>query len=56
MLLLILLPMEVDAVTQEKSYKKNIIEALSSGSSKMILTLLTKVIIFYVGLITIYIK
>ena len=53
---LILLPTEVDTVIQEKSCKKNMVRALGSGGGKVILTLLTKVIIFYMELITIHIK
>lgn len=54
--MLILLLKEVDAVTQKKSYKKNIIKAFSSGGSKMIFTLLIKAITFYVGLTIIHIR
>ena len=53
---LILLPIEVNAIVQEKNCKKNTVRALSSVRSKVILTLLTKVITFYIGLTTIYIK
>lgn len=54
MLLLILLQTEVEAIVQEKSYKKNTVRALGSNSSKMILTLLTEVITFYERLTTIH--
>ena len=53
---LILLLTEVEAVAQEKCYKKNTVGALGSGGGKIILTLLTEVKIFYVGLTTIHIK
>ena len=56
MLLLILLLTEADAVMQEKCCKKNIVEAVGSGSSKVILTLLAEVIAFYVGLTTIDVR
>ena len=55
MLLLILLPVEVDAITQEKSCKKNTIGAFGFSGGKVILIILTKIITFYVGLITIHI-
>ena len=54
--LLVLLPTEVDAVTQERCCKKNAIEALSSGGSKVILALMVEVIAFHVGLTTIDVK
>ena len=41
---------------QEKSYKKNMVKAFSFDSSKVIFILLTKVITFYMGFITIYIR
>ena len=53
---LVLLPTEVDAVIQEECYKRNAVGALGSGNGKVILTLLAKVIAFYVGLITIDIR
>ena len=56
MFLLILLQTEVDAVMQERCCKENMVGALSSGGSKMILTLLAKVIVFHVGLITIDVR
>ena len=52
---LILLPMEVNAVMQEKNCKKNAIRALGSDGSKMIFILLAEVIAFYVKLTIIYI-
>ena len=56
MFLLILLPTEVDAVTNQRCYKKNTVRAFGSGGDKMILTLLAKVIIFYMGLTTMHIR
>ena len=56
MLPLELLPMEVNAVAQKKSYKKNKVEAFGSGNGKTILTLLIKSITFYVELIIIYVR
>ena len=43
-------------VTKERFYKKNTVGALGSGSGKVILTLLAKVIAFYVELTTINVK
>ena len=56
MFLLVLLQMEVDVVTKERSCKKNMGGAFSSGGSKVILTLLTEVIIFYIRLIMIHVR
>ena len=56
MLPLLLLPTKVDAVTQERCCKGNAIRALGSGSGKVILTLLAKVIAFHVGLTTINVR
>ena len=53
---LVLLPTEVDAVTQEGCCKKNTVEALDPNRSKVILTLLAEVIVFYVGLTTIDVR
>ena len=50
---LVLLPTEVYAVTQERCCKGNTVEALSPDGSKVILTLLTEVITFYVEFTTI---
>ena len=47
MLLFVLLPTEVDAVTQEEYCKENAVRALGSGSDKVVLTLLAEVIVFY---------
>ena len=46
MLLLILLPMEVDAFMQEKRYERNTVGIVGSNNGKVILILLTKVITF----------
>ena len=56
MLPLVLLLTEVDAVTQERCCKENTIGALGPGGGKMILTLLTEVIAFHVGLTTIDVR
>ena len=56
MLPLVLLPTEVDAIMQERCYKENAVKAFGSGSGKVILTLLTEVITFHVGLTTIDIR
>ena len=53
---LILLPTDVNAIMQEKWYKKNMIGAFSSGGGKEILVLLVEVITFYVKPITIHIR
>ena len=53
---LILLSVKVDVVTQKKSYKKNMIGALGFNGSKIIFTLLTKVIKFHIRPTTIYIR
>lgn len=51
-----MLATEVDAVAQKKRCKVNTVETFGSVDSKVIFTLLTEVIIFLVGLITIYVK
>ena len=56
MLPLVLLPSEVDAVTQERCCKENMVGAFGSGVGKVILTLLTEVIAFHVGFITIHVR
>ena len=56
MLPLVLLPTEVNTVTQEECYKRNTVRALGSGGGKVILILLAKVITFYVGLTTINVR
>ena len=56
MLPFVLLPTEVDAVTQKECCKGNAVGALGSGGGKVILTLLAKVIAFYVGLTTIDVR
>ena len=50
MLPFVLLPMEVDAVTQEECNKRNAVGALGSGGGKVVLTMLAEVIAFYVRL------
>ena len=52
----VLLPTEVDAVTQDGCCKKNAVGALGSGTGKVVLTLLAEVIAFHVGLTTIEIR
>ena len=56
MLPLILLPMEVNAVPKEGCCKGNVVGVFGSGGGKVILTLLTEVIAFHVGLITIDVR
>ena len=56
MLLLVLLPTKVDAVTQEECCKKNAVGALGFGDIKVIFTLLAEVIAFHVGLTTIDVR
>ena len=56
MLLLILLPIKVDAVAQEENCKKNTVRTLGSNGGKVIFTLLTKVIIIYVRFTTINVR
>ena len=53
---LILLPTEVNTVTQEGCYKGNTVGALGPGGSKVILTLLAEVTAFHVGLTTIDVR
>ena len=53
---LILLPTEVDAVTQEGCCKGNRVGAFGSSGGKVILTPLIEVIAFHVGLITINVR
>ena len=50
MLPLVLLPMEVDAVTKKGCCKGNMIEAFGSVCGKVVLILLAEVLAFYVGL------
>ena len=52
----ILLATEVNAVKQKKCCKRNAVEALGSGGGKIILTLLAKVIPFYMELTTIDVR
>ena len=56
MLLLVLLPTEVDAVPKEGCCKRNAVGTFGSGGGKVILTLLTEVIAFHVGLTTINVR
>ena len=56
MLPLVLLSTEVDAVPNERCCKRNAFETLSPDGGKVILTLLTEVIAFYVGLIMIDVR
>ena len=53
---LVLLPTEVDVVPKKGYYKGNTVETLGPGGSKVILTLLTKVIAFHVRLTTIDVR
>ena len=53
---LVLLPTEVDVVTQKGCCKGNTVRALGPNSSKVILTLLAEVITFHVGLTTIDVR
>ena len=53
MLPLILLPTEVNAIPKKGCCKGNAVGAFGSGDGKVILTLLTEVIAFHVGLTTI---
>ena len=52
----VLLPTEVDAVTQEGYCKGNAVEALGSSGGKVVHILLAEVIAFHVGLITINVR
>ena len=56
MLPLVLLPTEVDTVPKEACCKENAVGVFGSGGSKVILTLLTEVIAFHVGLTTIDVR
>ena len=56
MLPLVLLPTEVNAFPKEGCCKENTVRALGPGNGKVILTLLSEVIAFYVGLNTIDIR
>ena len=56
MLSLVLLPTEVDTVTQKRYCKGNAVGVLDSGSGKVILTLLAEVIAFHVRLTTIDVR
>ena len=56
MLPLVLLPTEVDTVPKERYCKRNAVGVFDFGGGKVILTLLTEVIAFHVGLTTIDIR
>ena len=56
MLLFILLPIEINVVTQEKKPQKNAVKVFGSGNGKIILILLAKVVTFYIRLIIIHIR
>ena len=53
---LVLLPTEVDAVPKEGCCKGNTVGTLSPSGSKVILTLLTEVIAFHMGLTAIDVR
>ena len=53
---LVLLPTEVNAVTQERCCKENTVGAFGPGDGKVILTLLAEVIAFHMGLTTIDVR
>ena len=55
MSLLVLLPAEADPVPKEKRGKGNLGKSCSSGGSKVVLTLLTKVVAIHVGLSAVYV-
>ncbi len=48
-----LLPTEVDLILQKRGYKRNSVWPSDSTDGKMVLTLLTEVVILYVGPTTI---
>ena len=56
MLPFVLLPIEVNAITQERCCKGNAIGAFGSGGGKMVLTLLAEVIASHMGLTTIDVR
>ena len=56
MLPFVLLSTEVDVVPKKRCCKGNAVGTLGPGNGKVILTLLTEVIAFHVGLITIDIR
>ena len=56
MLLFVLLPTEVDAMTHERCCKTNAVGVFGSGGGKVVLTLLAEVIVFHVGLTTIDVR
>lgn len=47
--------MEVDPVLKKEYSKQNLVRILSSGNSKIVYKLLIEVIVFYMGLIVIYV-
>ena len=53
---LVLLPTEIDAVPKERCCKRNIVGTYDPNGGKVILTLLTEVIAFHVGLTTIDVR
>ena len=55
MFLLILLPTEADLVLKKKQGKKNFISSRSLSGSKIVLTLLTKVLAVHIRLSAIYV-
>ena len=56
MLPLVLLSIEVDAVTQERCCKRNTVGAFGSGDGKVILVFLAEVIAFHMRLTTIDVR
>ena len=53
---LVLLPAEADPVPQERRGKGNLGRSCGSSSSKIVLTLLTKVVAVHMGLSAIYVR
>ncbi len=51
-----LLLIEVDLILKKRDCKQNLVRLGNSGNGKVVLTLLTKVVTFYMGSTTIYVK
>ena len=54
LVLLVLLPVKTDPVPKEGRSKENLVSPRSSSNSKVVLMLLTKVVLVYMGLFAIY--
>lgn len=54
--LLVLLSVKIDLISKKKRSKKNLVGAFGSSSGKVIFTLMTKIIIFYIKFTIIHVQ